>query len=79
MVKAPTIGIIYAVLAAVALAVQGLAVRRASRASTLADVVALVFLVNALVLIPLTVIVHAPAFGLTGTAVAWFAIGGLTG
>jgi drug/metabolite transporter (DMT)-like permease len=74
-----TLGVGFAVLAAVALAVQSLAVRVSTRTRSLTDLVAGVFAVNVLVLLPVTVAVHGPSYGLTARSVVAFAVGGFLG
>ncbi|WP_324759885.1 EamA family transporter [Haloarcula sp. GH36] len=75
----PTLGIGLAMLAAVALAVQSLAVRVSARTRSLADLVAGVFAVNLLVLVPATVVTYQPAYAVTPRSLVSFAVGGLLG
>ncbi|MFC6974654.1 EamA family transporter [Halomicroarcula sp. GCM10025709] len=76
---AGTLGVGFAVLAAVALAAQSLAVRVSTRTRSLTDLVAGVFAVNLLVLLPVTAVVYGPPYGLTARSVVAFAVGGLLG
>ena len=66
-------------LAAVGLAGQSIAVRQATKTRSIADLVAAVFAVNLVVLLPATAVLYYPEFGLTPTAVAAFAVAGLLG
>ncbi|MFC7248823.1 EamA family transporter [Halomicroarcula sp. GCM10025324] len=74
-----SVGVGVAVLAAVALAAQSLAVRRSTASHSVSDVVAGVFLVNLVVLVPLSVASYRPPYGLTPRSLAALAIGGLLG
>lgn len=73
------LGIGLAGLAALALAVQGVSVQRSTARQSLSDVIAVVFLVNLLVMVPITVVVFFPAFDLTPLSVGAFAVGGVLG
>jgi len=73
------LGVGLAVLAAVGLAGQSIAVRQAAKGRSITDLVAVVFVVNLLVLLPATVLLYYPDFGLTPTAVGAFAVAGLLG
>ena len=72
-------GVGLAVLAAVALAVQSLSVRLSTKDHSVASVIATVFVVNVLVLVPVTTARHYPDFGLTRVSIASFATGGIIG
>ncbi|MDS0260368.1 DMT family transporter [Haloarcula sp. S1CR25-12] len=73
------LGIGLAVLATVGLAGQSIAVRQAAKSRSITDLVAVVFAVNVLVLVPATVALYYPTFGLTPTAVGAFAVAGVLG
>lgn len=73
------VGIGLAVVAALALAAQGLAVRVGTADRTVTEVLTVVFVVNVVVLLPVTVALAPPALGLTPVAVAAFAAAGLLG
>ncbi|WP_226010111.1 EamA family transporter [Halomicrobium salinisoli] len=77
--SATSIGLGLAALAAVALAVQSLAVRLGTRTRTVTDVVAVIFAINLAVLVPATAVVYGGDLGLTPTATAAFAAGGILG
>lgn len=68
-----------AILAAVALAVQSLAVRLSTKSQSVSNVVSLIFVINLLVLVPLTLVVYYPDFALSRVSIASFAIAGLLG
>ncbi|WP_262179340.1 DMT family transporter [Haloarcula laminariae] len=68
-----------AALATVGLAGQSIAVRQAAKERSITDLVAVVFVVNLLVLLPATAVLSYPDFGLTPRAVAAFAVAGLLG
>ncbi len=68
-----------AVLAAVGLAGQSIAVRQAAKERSITDLVAVVFAVNLVVLVPATAVLSYPSFGLTPTAIGAFAVAGLLG
>lgn len=72
-------GIGPAVVATVALAAQSLAVRRSTRSRSIVEVMAVVFAVNLLVLLPITTLRHGGEFGLTPASVAAFAVAGVLG
>ncbi|WP_324666014.1 DMT family transporter [Haloarcula sediminis] len=76
-VDPPGVGL--AALAAVGLAGQSIAVRQGAKTRSITDLVAAVFLVNLAVLVPATAVRYYPAFGLTPTALAAFAVAGLLG
>ncbi|MFC6863395.1 EamA family transporter [Halomicroarcula sp. GCM10025817] len=75
----PSVGVGIAVLAAVALAAQSLAVRRSTASQSVTDVVAGVFLVNLVILVPLSAATYAPPHGLTARSLGALAVGGLLG
>lgn len=74
-----SLGVAFAVLAAAALALQSIAVSASSRTVPLVDLIAAVFAVNVLVLVPATALVHGTDLRLTTTASAAFAVAGLLG
>ncbi|MFC7139604.1 EamA family transporter [Halosimplex aquaticum] len=73
------VGVGFAVLAALAFAAQSLAVRLGTRTRSITEVIAVMFGVNLLVLLPVAGASAYPEYGLTGTAVAAFAVAGLLG
>jgi len=73
------IGAAFAVLGALCLAVQSLTVRLGTKTHRVTDVVAAMFGVNLLVLVPVAGVVAYPDYGLTPGAVAAFAVAGLLG
>ena len=73
------LGVGLAALAAVGLAGQSIAVRQAAKSRSITDLVAVVFVVNLLVLLPATALLYYPTFGLTPRAVGAFAVAGLLG
>lgn len=73
------VGVLLAVVATTAVAAQSLLVRVSTKKFAVVDVIAVMFLVNLLVLLPVTVVWYYPAFGLTPTALLAFAIAGLLG
>lgn len=82
MVAETLVGVGLAVLAAVGLAVQGLAVRVGTSSRRVSDALAVVFVVNLVVLVPLAAVTHpASAWGqgLDATALAAFATAGVLG
>lgn len=56
----PLVGVGFAVLAAVGLTGQSLAVRRGTKTRPVSDVVAVIFVVNVLVLLPVAGVVDHP-------------------
>lgn len=73
------IGVGFAVLAAIGLAVQSLAVRLGTRTSPVSDVMAIIFVVNLLVLAPIAGVVEYPQYNLTLVSLLAFAVAGLLG
>jgi drug/metabolite transporter (DMT)-like permease len=69
----------FAILAALGLAVQSLSVRLSTKDQSVTEVVAFMFVVNALVLVPVTAIVYYPAYGITVASLVAFAIAGVLG
>jgi drug/metabolite transporter (DMT)-like permease len=72
-------GVVLAVLAAVGLAVQGLAVRLGTADRPVVDVLTVVFGVNVLVLLPVAAVADPPGESFTLTALAAFAVAGILG
>lgn len=72
-------GIALAVAAACSLAVMSVSVRLASKDGRIYDVLLVVLGVNLAVLVPVTVVLHYPDFGLTPASVVAFSGAGLTG
>lgn len=68
-----------ATLSAVALAAQSLLVRVSTKNESVSSVITLIFGVNILVLVPVSVVFYYPTFQLTPTAVVSFGIAGLLG
>ncbi|WP_435102365.1 EamA family transporter [Halarchaeum sp. P4] len=73
------VGVGLAVFAAVALAVQSLTVRMSTKDQPVTGVITIMFVVNALVLVPVTLIRYYPDFGLTRVSIAAFAVAGVLG
>ncbi|GGM57106.1 drug/metabolite transporter (DMT)-like permease [Halarchaeum rubridurum] len=73
------IGAAFAVLGALCLAVQSLTIRLGTKTHRVTDVVAAMFAVNLLVLVPLAGVAGYPDYGLTPGGVAAFAVAGLLG
>lgn len=73
------VGVGFAVLAALALAAQSLAVRVGTKTQSVAAVTAVMYAVNLVVLLPLAAVVAYPDFALTPRAVVAFAVAGLLG
>lgn len=73
------LGVGFALLAALALAVQSVSVQRSTTHQPLSDVITVVFLVNLLVMVPVTVGLFFPAFDLTLLSIGAFATGGILG
>lgn len=73
------IGVGLAVLAAVGLAVQALAVRLGTSDRSVGDVLAVVFAINLLVVVPVAVLTSGGTVGLTPRALGAFAVAGLLG
>lgn len=73
------VGVGLALLAALGLTVQSLAVRVGTRAHTVSAVIAVIFAVNLLVLVPLAMAVGDPTAAMTPTAVVAFATSGVVG
>lgn len=73
------VGVGFAVLAAVGLAAQALAVRLGTDTHDVGDVLAVVFAVNLAVLVPVAAVVGYPEYGLTPRAAGAFAVAGLLG
>lgn len=68
-----------ALVAALALAVQSLAVRRGTRTHRVAEVVAVMFVVNLLVLVPVAAVAAYPRYAVPAPALAAFATAGILG
>lgn len=73
------VGAGFTVLAALGLAAQSLAVRLGTRTHRVPEVVAIVFVLNLLLLLPVAGIVAYPRYGVTPTAIGAFAVAGLLG
>lgn len=73
------VGVGFAVVAAFGLAIQSLAVRVGTRTYGVSTVVAVVFAVNLVVFLPLSVVGFATRDGLTVESVVWFSLAGLLG
>jgi len=72
-------GVGFAALAAVGLTVQSLAVRLGTRSHPVTDVIAVVFAVNLLVLLPVAGVVAYPDYGVTPRSLLAFAVAGILG
>ncbi|QLH81575.1 DMT family transporter [Halosimplex pelagicum] len=79
MTSQQLVGAAFAVLAAAAFAAQSLAVRVGTRTHTVSAVIAVVFGVNLLVLVPVAGVAAYPDYGLTPRAAGAFAVAGLLG
>ncbi|MFB6270510.1 MAG: EamA family transporter, partial [Halobacterium sp.] len=73
------VGVGFAALAAVAITVQSLAVRLASGRRSVAEIAAVIFALNLLVLVPVAAVAEYPHYGVTPAALAAFATAGLLG
>lgn len=73
------LGVGFAAVAALSLAVQSVTVQRSTTHQSLSDIVTVVFAVNLLVMVPVAMWQSFPEFGLTPLSVAAFAAGGLLG
>ena len=73
------VGLSLAVLAAVLLAVQNLLIRVATDGGDVGDAVVVMMGVNRLLVVPVAVVRHHPAYGLSPVAVGAFAAAGITG
>lgn len=73
------VGVGLTLVAALALAVQSLTVRLGTRTHRVAEVVAVIFVVNLLILVPVAGVVAYPQYALTPTAVVAFGIAGVLG
>lgn len=73
------VGVGFAALAALGLAVQSLAVRLGTRTRSVSEVVAVVFAVNLLVLVPTAGVVAYPRYRVTTTSLLAFAAAGVLG
>jgi len=79
MVSATLLGVSLAVLAAAGLAVQSLAVRLGTETRTVPEVIAAMFALNLLVLVPVTAVVAYPAYAISARALGAFVVAGLLG
>lgn len=75
----PLVGVGFAVLAAIGLTVQSLAIRLGTRTHPVSDVITVMFVVNLLVLIPVAAIVEYPRYGVTPVSLLAFAVAGFLG
>lgn len=73
------VGVGFAVLAAVGLTVQSLAVRVGTRTRSVSAVVAVIFAVNLLVVVPVAVAVEYPGYDVTLVSLLAFAVAGVLG
>lgn len=73
------IGVGFTILAALSLAVQSLTVRLGTKTHRVSEVIAIIFIVNLIILIPVVGILTYPQYNVTLTAVGAFAIAGLLG
>jgi hypothetical protein len=73
------VGVAFAVLAAVGLSVQSLAVRLGTRTRSVSEVVAAIFAVNLLVLVPTAAVVAYPQYRVTTASLLAFAAAGVLG
>ena len=73
------VGIALTLLSAVSLAVQSLAIRVGTRTQRVTDVIAVMFGVNLVVLLPVAGVVAYPAYDISLRALAAFAVSGLLG
>ena len=76
---AALLGVGFAVLAALGLAVQSLAVRLGTRTHSVVDVIAVMFAVNLLILVPIVGVVEYPQYGVTLGSLLAFAVAGILG
>jgi drug/metabolite transporter (DMT)-like permease len=73
------VGVGFAVLAAVGLAVQSLAVRLGTRTHSITDVIAVMFAANLVVLVPVAGVLAYPAYDVTFVAILAFTAAGILG
>jgi len=73
------VGVGFAVLSALCLAAQSLAVRLGSKTHSITAVIAVMYTVNLAVFVPVTAVVAYPVYDVTWTAVAAFTVSGLLG
>lgn len=73
------IGIGFAVLAAIGLTVQSLAVRLGTKTHSVSDVITIIFGVNLVVLLPIAAILEYPHYNMTPRSVLAFAVAGILG
>jgi len=73
------VGVAFAVVSALCLAAQSLAVRLGSKTHSITDVVAVMYAVNLVVFVPVTAVVADPKYEVTWVAVAAFTVSGLLG
>lgn len=73
------LGVAFAILAAVALAVQSLSVRVGTKTRSLIEVIGVMFVVNLVVFIPVTTVVAYPEYNVTPLALGAFIAAGLLG
>jgi drug/metabolite transporter (DMT)-like permease len=73
------VGVGFAALATIALALQSIAVRLSTRSVPVVDVVSAIFVGNLLVFVPATVLLHGTTPRLTPVAIAAFSVAGLLG
>lgn len=73
------LGVGFAVLAAVGLAVQSLAVRLGSKTHPVSDIVSVMFVANLLVVVPVTGVVEYPRYDVTPVSLLAFALAGILG
>lgn len=72
-------GVGFAILAAVGLTVQSLAVRLGTKTHSVSTVITVIFVVNLLVLLPIAGVVEYPRYGVTLRSLLAFAVAGLLG
>lgn len=75
----PLVGVGFAVLAAVGLTVQSLAVRLGTKTHSVSDIIAVIFVVNLLVLVPTAGAVEYPRYNVTLVSLFAFAVAGILG
>ncbi|SEH65694.1 Uncharacterized membrane protein [Halopenitus malekzadehii] len=78
-VPADLLGVVLALLAAVMIASTGLLVRLGTNEGRAFDAVVVVLLVNLVILLPTTALLHYPNFGISPYAVTMFMLAGLVG
>jgi len=73
------VGVAFAVVSALCLAAQSLTVRLGAKTHSITDVIAVMYVINLLVFVPVAAVLAYPEYEVTWTAVAAFTVSGLLG